>query len=218
VLRWRHIIIALGLIALVGCSLPKWTVFQKKIDPKLTAPSPVAIEAQREAAQFIEVKSTVVEPDAASQMREIHTVAAGLSDSLGEPKKQITVRDYSGVIEELRAGKLAEQKKKEQWRAFAQKYANVPLEDTGFNLAGPAGLLGLFAVIAACVACPALGYLILRVIPVLWGFFRSTTTAIATFAADNPDAGDELKNELSRKMDGAHKRLVKRIKPQPETA
>jgi hypothetical protein len=77
------------------------------------------------------------------------------------------------------------------------------------NLAGPAGLLGLIGVVAACIAFPPIGYILLRALPVLWGFFRSTTSAISEFTTANPDEGERLKLTLSRKMDAAHKRLVK---------
>lgn len=210
-------------IALAGCGAPNWRIFQKKIDPKMADPTERTIEGQREAAQFIEVKSAPnslgPKPTAdnyAEAMREIHEVAFGLSASLGEPKREIKVEDYSKIIAELRAGALAEQKKREAWQQFARKYANVPLEDTGINLAGPAGILVLVGIIAACVAFPALGYLLLRVIPVLFGFVRTTTQGVANFMATRPDAAADLQANLGRKMDRAHKAIVKRLDPKPE--
>jgi hypothetical protein len=89
------------------------------------------------------------------------------------------------------------------------RYGGTPLEDTGINLAGPAGLLGLIALIAACVAFPPIGLLLLRTLPVLWGYFSRTTQAIGEFTAAHPDAGEELKVNLSRRMDEAHKALVR---------
>lgn len=206
------------LTLLCGCSLlPQWRVFQAKIDPELAARSPAQIEAEREAAQFLEVKSANIEPNAPSQLAAIHTVAASLSSSLGEPKRTITpsANDQAKVIDGLRQGLLAEQKKAEQWRAFAKKYAGKPLEDTGINLAGPAGVLALVGIIAACIACPALGYIVLRVLPLLWGFFRRTTAAIDDFTSAHQDAGEQLKATLSRRMDEAHKALVRRRKKVP---
>ncbi len=47
-------------------------------------------------------------------------------------------------------------------------------------------------------------------LPLLWGFFRRTTTAVAEFAKEHPEAGKQLAGKLSDKMDQAHKLLVKR--------
>jgi hypothetical protein len=60
------------------------------------------------------------------------------------------------------------------------------------------------------VIFPPVGYLLLRALPVLWGFFRATTNGVANFVAENPEAGADLKAQLSRKLDASHKRLVKK--------
>jgi hypothetical protein len=199
--------------SLGGCAMAQWRVFQTKVDPKLAQTPPEAVEAQREGAAFIKQKSATLESNPQHQMQQIHAVATGLSASLGEPKRAVTAADYERTIAELRAGQLAAQERADKWRAFATKYAGKPLEDTGINLAGPAGLLGLVAIAAACVAFPGFGYLLLRVVPLLWGFFTRTSAAIDEFAAGHKDAGDALKIHLSRRMDEAHKALVRRRKP-----
>lgn len=209
----------LGFLALVlaivvlssGCQLPQWRVFQKKVDPELAEKPRAQVEAERSAAKFIAQKSATVEAQPARQIEEIHAVAMPLSASLGEPAKPVdnTADARDRVIAELRQGVLAEQRKTEQWREFARKYAGKPIEDTGINLAGPAGLALLAAIVAACVVFPVLGHLLLRVVPVLWGYFSRTTEAIHDFASSRPDAGKELAASLSRKMDKAHKQLVR---------
>lgn len=202
--------IAVVLLAVLcgGCSLPQWRVFQKTV-PTDTGPAPAVIESQRRAAALIVDLSASLSADPAKQVSDIHAVAVPLSVSLGEPLKRATVFQAPDVVASLRKSSLDAQAKAEKWREFARKYAGTPLEGTGINLAGPTGILALIAVIAACVAFPPIGYILLRALPVLWGFFRSTTSAISEFTTANPDEGERLKLTLSRKMDAAHKRLVK---------
>jgi hypothetical protein len=167
------------------------------------------IESQRRAAALIVDLSASLSADPARQVSDIHAVAVPLSVSLGEPLKRATVFQAPDVVASLRKSSLDAQAKAERWREFARKHGGTPLEGTGVNLAGPTGIVALIAVIAACVAFPPIGYVLLRALPVLWGFFRSTTSAISEFTTANPDEGERLKLTLSRKMDAAHKRLVK---------
>lgn len=208
----------LKLLALVACllfaaCLPQMRVFQAKIDPALAEKPPAQVEAERRAAAFIRDTSAAPAANPVAQVAAIHAVAAPLSASLGEPKEPVTAEDKDRIIAGLRQGLLAEQKKAEQWKAFARKHAGREIEGTGLNLAGPAGLLALVGVIAACVACPALGYLLLRLLPLLWGFFRRTTTALHEFATEHPDAGEQVAQKLSARMDEAHKKLVRARAP-----
>jgi len=196
------------ILLLCGCSLPNWRVFQKTV-PTDAGPTPAVVEAQRQGAKFIERKSAAPEVNPTKQLAAIHAVAQPLSRSLGEPAKPIADDDTRRTIEGLERATIEAQAKADKWREFARKYAGTPLEGTGINLAGPTGFLALIAVIALCIAFPPVAYLLLRALPVLWGFFRSTTSAISEFTASNPDEGERLKLTLSRKMDAAHKRLVK---------
>ena len=201
--------IALCLLALLcGCSLPQWRVGQKTV-PVDAGPSMQAVESQRRAAALIVDLSASLSSDPGKQVADIHAVAVPLSVSLGEPLKRATVFQAPDVVTALRKSSLDAQAKADRWREFSRKYAGTALEDTGVNLAGPAGLLGLIGVVAACIAFPPIGYILLRALPVLWGFFRSTTSAISEFTTANPDEGERLKLTLSRKMDAAHKRLVR---------
>lgn len=208
-LRTQKILAVVLLFVVAGCSLPQWRIGQAKIDPKLAEKPAQQVEAERRSAALIADLSAAPTANPVGRIAEIHAVAVPLSASLGEPLKRATVFEAPAVIADQRAGIQAAQSRAEKWKAFATKYAGKPIEETGINLAGPAGLLGLVAIAAACVACPAFGYVLLRVLPLLWGFFRSTTAAISNFAEANPVAGSELKVELSRKMDTAHKRLVR---------
>lgn len=204
--------LVLGIVALsAGCALPQWRVFQAKVDPAAGQKPDAQVEGEKRAAAYLVARTTppVVDPPAA--VADAHQVASRLSASLGPPAEPVTasVDDRDSVIASLRAGLEAKEKQIDQWRAFARKYAGKPIEDTGINLAGPAGVLALAAVVAACIAFPVLGHLLLRVLPVLWGYFSRTTEAIHDFASARPDAAKELAAELSRKMDTAHKKLVR---------
>ena len=192
-----------------GCTLPQWRVFQKKIDPTLAETPPEKVEAQRQAAAFIANESGTVGKEPAKQLATINAVAVPLSSSLGEPKKPATATGQREIIAALHRGIAEEQKRAEQWKEFAKKYAGRPIEDTGINLAGPAGLVGLIGVIGLCVAVPPVGYVLLRMLPILWGFFGRTTQAIQQFIESHPESAKDLQGTLSNKMDEAHKRIVR---------
>jgi len=196
-------------VSLCGCSLTGWRVGQAKV-PVDTGPSVQSVESQRRAAALIVDLSASLSSDPGKQIADIHTVAIPLSISLGEPLKRATVFQAPDVVASLRRSTLDAQAKADKWRDFSKKYAGTALEDTGINLAGPTGFLALIAVIALCVAFPPIGYLLLRALPLLWGFFRATTNGVANFVAENPEAGADLKAQLSRKLDASHKRLVKK--------
>jgi len=205
---WALVVILL-LMGLAACALPNWRVFQKKVPIAETVTPAATTEGQRRAAKYIATVTTPPVPDPTHVVEKVHEVAVGLSASLGEPDKPVTIEDYDAVVKALAAGLKAKDAQLERWREFGRKYAGKPLEDTGINLAGPMGLLGLVGVIAACIACPPIAYAILRVLPVLWGFFRKGTAAVAEFAKQDPEAGSRLAVELSRKLDSAQKRLVR---------
>ena len=201
-------VVLLVALCLGGCSMPQWRVGQKTV-PIDVGPSVQSVESQRRAAALIVDLSASVSSDPGKQIGEIHAVAVPLSVSLGEPLKRATVFQAPDVAASLRKSTLDAQSKADKWRDFSKKYAGVPLEGTGINLAGPAGALGLIGVIALCIAFPPIGYVLLRMLPVLWGYFRSSTNGIANFIATRPEAAEDLKANLTRKMDASHKALVK---------
>ncbi len=208
----------LSLLLLTGCVMPEWRVFQRKVPATESAKPAAQEEGERRAAAFIHEATRPPVPDAAVAVEQVHQVAAGLRSSLGEPKEPVKVEDFDAVIAEMRDGIRKRDEQLERWKQFGRKYGGTPLEGTGVDLAGPAGLLGLVGVIALCIAVPPVGYALLRVLPLLWGFFRSTTRAVADYADARPDAAKELKAQLSRRMDLAHKRLVKVHAPKPKSA
>lgn len=218
--------LVLGIVALsAGCALPDWRVFQAKVDAKAAEKPKAQVEGEKRAAAYLVARTTppVVDPPAA--VADAHQVASGLAASLGPPAEPVTasVDDRDSVIASLRAGLEAKEKQIDQWRAFARKYAGKPLEDTGINLAGPAGVLALAGVVAACIAVPGLGWALLRIIPVLFGMVKRMTAGIESYARDMPEEGERLKAAyLGRKMDTLDKRVVKaakkRLRPEDITS
>jgi len=205
---------ALALCALlVGCSLPELRIFQKKV-PVDPGPSTQSVEAQRTAAALIVDLSAQPTADPVGRIAAIHSVAVPLSASLGEPLKRATVFDLPKVIVDTQATVREAQARADKWREFSRKYAGKPLEDTGVNLAGPAGLLGLIGVVAACIAFPTLGWALLRLIPVLWGALKRSASFVESIAERTPELVAEMKADLPQTEDAIRK-IVRRAKASP---
>lgn len=211
---WCGLVLA-WVLFVTGCALPQWRFFQAKVPATMSEKPARQIEGEKQGAALIRELTAPPVADAGHTVQQVHAVAVDLAASLGEPAQPVRIEDQAAVIAALRSGLVAKERQLEQWKQFGRKYGGTTLEDTGINLAGPAGLLGLIAVVALCVAVPPVGYALLRVLPVLWGFFRSTTRAVSDFAQARPEAGEELKVQLSRRMDRAHKKLVKTHAPTP---
>lgn len=199
---------------LFGCSLlPEWRVFQKKVPATLTEKPKAQAEGERQAAAFIRQQTTPPVPDPVKAVARVYPVAAALSASLGEPLQAIEGDDPAKTLETLRQGLIAKETQLEAWKAFGRKYAGKELEGTGFDLAGPAGLVAIVGLAAAVIMCPAVGWVLLRVIPVLWGMIRRIMTGVENFAVENPDAAGRLKEGyLSRTMNEVDKKIIKRRK------
>lgn len=193
-----------------GCQMPQWRVFQKKVDPKMADTPAAQTEGQKRAAAYIVARTSPPVADPVVAVQDVHQVATGLSASLGQPEKPVTAEEKDAVIASLRAGLAAKDAQLEKWKKFARDYANKPIEDTGINLAGPAGVLAFAGVIAACIFVPGFGYVLLRLVPVLWGMVRRMAVGIESFAKDMPEEAAKLKESyLSRKMNEVDKRILK---------
>lgn len=204
---------ALVALTFAGCSaLPSWRIFQKKIDPKLVEKPDKQVEAERQAAKYIVLKSAAPFGNPVTQLEEIHSVAVPLSASLGEPAQVIVVQDKDSIIAALHAGMIAEQKKTEAWKAFATKYAGKEIEGTGVDLAPWGGGLGLIGLLAACILVPGFGTLVLFVIKRLRGTVQQISQGVEEYAAANPAAAADLKQKLRGTMDLAHQAIVDREK------
>lgn len=200
---------------MAGCVLPEYRVFQEKVDVRKVEKSSEELEAEKRAAAFIKVRTTPPVPDAPAAVRDVHQVATELSSSLGEPRVEVKLEDKEKILAELREALVEKDRKIEAWRNWARKYAGTPLEGTGIDLAGPAGLLAFAGVIAACILVPGFGYLVLRIVPALWGLVKRTAVGIESFAADHASEGELLKQGyLGRKMDTRDKKIIRRsVKP-----
>jgi hypothetical protein len=199
-----------------GCQVAQWRVFQKKVDGADGVKPAAQVEGEKRAAAYIAKRSEPPKTETVLEMKtalgDIHVVATNLSSSLGQPAKAVTLEDKDAVIASLRQGLAAKDAQLERWRAFGRKYAGTPLEDTGINLAGPAGLLAFAAVIAAVIFVPGFGYVLLRLLPVLWAALKRSVAAVEAVASKAPEAVAAIKAALPQKEDGARKavRLAKR--------
>jgi hypothetical protein len=192
------------MLTLSGCQVPQWRIFQAEVPKKIEKQS-VQIEAEREAAKL--VAATITEPD------EMVTVAAALSESLGEPEKPInpkkldTARDKA--LAALLKGMQNQQKQLERLNAKLEKYEGKAIEGTGFNLFG----LTPIAAIALAFLCPSV------VIPILIFMGKrtkaaliSTVEGIQSFKKENPEVAVALTTALKGAHDKAHGAIVKKIK------
>jgi hypothetical protein len=215
----RGLFFALALVGILawaffvsGCQVVQWRVFQKKVDGKDGEKPAAQVEGEKRAAAYIVARTTPPVADPAKAVQDVNQVATGLSSSLGQPAKPVAMEDKDAVIASLRQGLAAKDAQLDKWREFARRYNGKPLEDTGINLAGPAGLLGLVAVIAACIFVPGFGYVLLRLLPVLWAALKRSVSAVEALASKAPEAVAAIKSALPQKEDAARKavRLAKR--------
>lgn len=199
-------------LTLAGCQIPQWRVFQKKIDPKLAQKPAIQIEAERVGAAYIRAKSAHVEPDPVEQISQIHQVATPLSQSLGAPKEKAGTADNAAVIAELRSGQLESQKRADEWKAFARKYAGTELEGTGLNLFTPTALLGFAGVVALCIFVPGFLTFLFFVIRRMRSSFQQVAQAVEEFQVEHPAEAKALKAQISKRAEGYTKKLITREK------
>ena len=205
-------VVCAALLLQTGCQIPQWRIFQAKVDPKLAEKPPPQVEAERQAAKYIEQKSRSLDADPAQQISDIHDVAAPLSQSLGEPGKRVTIEDKDAIIARLQRQLAEQQKRDDKWRAFARKYAYTELEGTGVNLFEPGLGLGLIGLMAACILIPGFGSLVLFVIKRLRGTVQQIAQSVEEYKIEHPDEAAELEEYLSSAMDTPAKAIVKREK------
>lgn len=207
--------VVLMLVTLTGCMHLR--IFQKKVPTDTEKPS-VQVEGEKRAAELIQLISAppVAHPEVA--IVAVHEVATGLSNSLGKPLIPVKLEDQTNIINELRSGILAKEKQLEGWKAYGRKYGGMTIEGTGFDIGPLLGTGGLLGVIALCIFVPGFGFVILRVVPVLWGMVRRMATGIEAYSTALPAEGAKLKHAfLGRTMNEIDKRVVdgrkKKIKP-----
>jgi len=195
-------------LMLAGCSVPQWRIFQAKV-PTETGRTDAQAEGEKRAAAYIEARSRPPVADPVEAVTDIHTVAAPLSASLGPPSRPITTDDREAVIAGLQKALAAKEAELEKWRAFARKHGGRTIEGTGINILPFVGTGGFIALIVLIVLFPPLGYLLVRVLPVLWSALRSIARGVETVAVKAPGAAKAVKSELSRVMDRSEKTAIR---------
>jgi hypothetical protein len=208
----KRIAVLLCLFVLPACQLPEFRVGQQKVDPKLADKPPEQTEAERRAAEYLSLRSLVLEPDARQQLLDIHNVATPLSASLGKSQAPVTIEDKDAIIAALTKGILAAQKKDEAWKAFARKHAGRPIEGTGVDLAPWGGGAGVLLLVAGCIFVPGLGSFVLFVIKRLRGTIQQMAQGVEEYAIEHPGKAKELKEYFTSAMDRPAKAIVKREK------
>jgi hypothetical protein len=200
------------MLSLAACGSPQWRVFQKKIDPEMSATPPAQVEGQKRAAAYIRERTAPPVSDPVQAVSDVHAVAENLSASLGEPEHPVKSDDREIVLSSLRDGLRDKEKQLDAWKAFARKYADKPIEGTGINLAGPAGLIGLVGIAAACVLVPGLGWAVLRLVPVLWSGLARAAGALESAAQKAPEVIAEVKKSLPQKEKDPVRKLIRLAK------
>ncbi len=198
-------------IAFVTCGCSPVRIFEKKV-PVADSVSPVAqIEGQRQAAAYIAKRTAPPVANAPAAVADVHEVAVSLSASLGEPERPVEIDDRAAVISALGAGLREKEKQLERWKAFGRKYGGQPIEGTGINLAAGALWLWILAIVAACVFIPGFGWVLLRLVPVLWSAVKRGAVALEHVASMAPAAVAEAKAELPQAEDAVRK-IIRRAK------
>lgn len=196
-------------ILLSGCStigLQSKRVFQKEVREGVHKE---VTEDIKQASEYLS-KS----PDVKNGAK---VVAVDLSSRVGLPERPLS--DPANVTSELRKGEAEYQKDLAGLNRWLDKYQGTELEGTGLSLWGTGGIVIILVVIGLCILVPALIPLVINLIQIAAGTSRAvlkqTSTAmvhaINDFKRENPDAAEELKGYLSKRMDGNSKAIVKKI-------
>jgi hypothetical protein len=201
---------ALAALLLTACGvIPEWRVWQKKVPTDAGKP-PAQAEAERRGAKLIVIDTAVVAPDPVKQIAAVHEVAAALSASLGEPAALVVAEDHAAILDALRRGILAQQKRADDWRAFALKYSGKEIEGTGFDIAKPSVLLAIAAVLALLVFVPGAFTAAIFVIKRLQGTIRTMAQAVEETDVKDPAVGAAIKKRVGEIGDKSHSKIIER--------
>lgn len=205
--RILRLSIIAGAFLLPGClSVPEWRVFEKEV-PEPTTVQPETLEAWRQAADFAERK--VEEPAEATYVLD------ALTSSMGAPERPTD--DYEAIVQANTEAYRSYQAELRKINDFLRDYQGKEIEGTGLNLAAPLGGIGLIGIIAACVFIPGFATFLFWIIKRVWsntrGALSATVNAIEQFKQERPDEAALLLQNLSSKMDAAHKAVVRKIRP-----
>lgn len=208
----RTVLLCAACLMLSGCAslLPEWRLFQKKVPAPIVKPAS-QVETERRTADYI--ARTVEQPP------QLKGMARDLSESLGKPEHPIAADATPDDAEERMAREWQkalrkQQEQLDQLNALLAASEGKKIEDTGINVFGfSVGAAGL-ALVVLCVMFPPLATILWAIFKRVSGALHATAQGIANFVKDNPDAGEKLKDYLSKTQDAAHKQIIRKLKSQ----
>lgn len=191
--------------------MPQWRVGQAEVPRPVEKPA-VQVEAERQAADLIAKR--IEEPVA------LKPVAANLSASLGAPEHPIPAETKTEdaakeSLEDLQAGMAKLQAAVVAQNRILARYAGKEIEGTGINLFGPGVTAVVLGLIVLAVVFPPLATILFFMLRRVGGAMSATVAGVEDFiqARQDDDAVKELKAALSKRMDTAHKAIVRKLKP-----
>jgi hypothetical protein len=203
----KVILLILAGTMLSGCStIESKRVFQRKVV------EPVVKEVTEDIKQGVDYLAKNVEEPV-----EAKTVAIDLAQRVGAPEKPLSApTDVSKAITKGSVKYDKDVKKVMDWNG---KWQGTALEGTGLSILGAGGFLIALIAVGLCILIPALIPLVFQLVQIIAGtsraVLRQTATsmhsAIKDFEKENPDAAEELKHILSKKMDLKDKSIIKKI-------
>jgi len=201
----KHFTLILCLF-LTGCQLPQWRVFQAKV-PGPIVKAPRAVEVERQAADLLAKR--IEKPV------ELIPVAQQLSASLGRPEKPLegdTADLAPETVKALERELLRTQGELAALNKLLEKNEGKKVEGTGINILGASFSLGVVALVVLCIMFPPISLVLWTIFKRISGALTATAKGISNYVKDNPEAGEQLKDYLSRTQDAAHKAVISNIK------
>jgi len=199
-----------ALLLLPGCAsvgLQSKRIFQAEVPP------PVIKKVEEDIKQASDYLARTVE-----QPQEAAEVAITLSQRVGPPQAK---QDNPAAIQaSLRKGNASHEKAQDKSNEWLEERQGTKLEGTGLSIWGAGGGIIIVAVIALCFLVPALIPLVIQIVQTIAGTSRAVLSqtvhnikdAVEEFNKDNPEAAEELKVILSKRMDAKNKAVIQKAK------
>lgn len=190
-----------------------WRAFQSKV-PEPVSKLAEQVEAERQGADLIARKL--------EQPVELKPVAVSLSASLGAPKKSLVdtkAFDMPAAAQhanlDLQSGIVQMQRQLDQLNFKLVKLQGKEVEGTGFSLLGPGMTVVVLGLIVLGVVFPPA----FTIMGILYRRMKQTAGMIVaqidetSKAPETVEAVKQIKAGLDKKMDEAHKLVVRNLKP-----
>lgn len=202
-----RLLLALITLTATGCvTTPNLRVGQDKVRPPVVDR---VTEGIRQAADYLDTNVT----DGKEAI-----VADALAERVGPPNVKLSSERM--ILNELRSDVKQYRKELKEINEWLAKRQGTKLENTGFNLAGPLGVLSVFLLIGILILFPALIPLVLQIVQLFLGEGRkhyrqalsATVDTIEELKSKHSDGSDipqsELFDLLSKKQGTDCKKLV----------